>query len=96
MNDLHIENHMVLGDYYTDGKVARSERLDSLIRDAEFLRSWDWLEWVEDEGLVRELVTDLAAAILSTRDAKEAGVEARAVLMGYVEDYAEAAMEAEK
>lgn len=83
-----IENNMVVGDYYTDRKVARSERLDELIRDAEFLRSWEWLDWAENEGLTRELLTDLASAVLSSRDAKEAGAEARAVLMGYIEDYA--------
>ena len=95
MNDLTIENAMVIGDYYRDGKVARAERLDDLIRDAEFLRSWDWLDWIESEGLMQEFAQDLAAAVLNAKTPEEAGAEARAVLLGYIEDYAEDALESE-
>lgn len=93
MNDLTIENAMVIGDYYRDGKVARAERLDDLIRDAEFLRSWDWLDWVESRGELQEFAQDLVAVVLNAKTPDEAGIEARAVIKGYIEDYAEAEME---
>lgn len=91
MNDLHIENHMVLGDYYTDGKVAYAERLDDLTRDA--LNGRDF-SWIGDNA--REILCDLAHAVLTAKSSQEAGVEAYRVLEAAIEEHAEAEMEAEQ
>lgn len=90
-----IENHMVIGDYYTDGKVSRAERMDEIIRDAKFERSWDWLDWVESRGMMQELLSDIAHELLNARDPREGGIEARAVLERCIEDFAEEAVREE-
>ncbi len=85
MNDLYLENHMVIGDYYADEKLTDAERTDRMICDALNLRSWDWLDGVD----VREVLTDVVHALLSAKTAEEAGIEARAELERIIEAWAE-------
>lgn len=88
---MEIENAMVLGDYYKESKVSREDRLDDLTREA--LNGRDF-SWIGDNA--REILCDLAHAVLTAKSSQEAGVEAYRVLEAAIEEHAEAEMEAEQ
>lgn len=85
------ENHMVIGEYYPP-EMADSEFRDKCIRDAVNARSFDW---ITSENAV-EILCDVAKAVFSAKDSREAGTEAYSTMYSAIEVWAETEVEETK
>ena len=87
-----LENHMVIGDYYSPRQASIAERADELLCDGLNCRDFGWIR----PGYAEEILGDLAVAILKAQSPEEGRAEAYRVLEAAIEDWADEAAKEEE